>query len=134
MAPILILPPGGLSMRDMTQFMMSGPIGSPASVAKADLFAIAFDLKLDDEDYMSRQKSLTGLSLFGLVPIIGGGLTLNIFFTPIRFFCPILSPPLSGSETVPVRVRVRRERKMEETEAKRELKLFGPVCLINGFQ
>jgi len=42
-----------------------------------------------------------GDHLLGLVPIIGGGLTLNIFFTQIRFFSPLFSPPLSGSETVP---------------------------------
>ena len=62
MAPILILPPGGLSLRDMIQFAMSGPIGSPASLAKAELFAAAFDLKLDNEDFESRLASLTGLS------------------------------------------------------------------------
>jgi len=62
MAPILILPPGGLPLRDMIQFAMSGPIGSPASLAKAELFAAAFDLKLDNEDFESRLASLTGLS------------------------------------------------------------------------
>ena len=46
----------------MIQFLMAGPIGSPASMAKAELFATAFDLTLDNEDCKSRLASLTGLS------------------------------------------------------------------------